>query len=61
MEIIIESNWELQSVKSGDKGYYRCWNEKNVPESIFYIFVFMFNGERRLEVKLEMKKIHYHL
>lgn len=44
MEIIIESNWELQSVKSGDKGYYRCWNEKNVPESIFYIFVFMFNG-----------------
>lgn len=58
---IIESALELQSVKSGNKGYYRSWNEKNVSESHFYIFVCMFNGERRLKVKLEMKKIRYHV
>lgn len=26
--------------------------------ALFYIFVCMFNGGRRLKVKLEMKKIH---
>lgn len=48
-------------MKSGDRGYYRCWNEKNVSERIFCIFVCMFSGERRLKVKLEMKRVYYHL